>query len=107
MKKIHIAIGVADIGAAVKDYSARLGCRPTLVVMNEYALWRTDTVNFSIRHAPDAAGTLRHLGWEDSTVTEFTQEKDVNGIVWELFNAGLQADEIRETWPQVSYTPED
>ncbi|WP_232308906.1 hypothetical protein [Picosynechococcus sp. PCC 73109] len=35
--------------------------------------------------------------------TEFTQEVDVNGIIWERFNAQHQADEINEIWPAADY----
>jgi hypothetical protein len=43
------------------------------------------------------------LGWEDASVSQFTQDVDVNGITWERFNAKLQANEIKETWPQSNY----
>ena len=95
MKKIHIAIGVSDISRSVKDYSERLGCQPVVVIANEYALWRTDILNFSIRYDAANPGMLRHLGWEDSSACEFTQEKDVNGIVWERFTTEQQSNEIK------------
>jgi catechol 2,3-dioxygenase-like lactoylglutathione lyase family enzyme len=99
MKRIHIAIGVSDIERSVEDYSRRLGCPPEVVVPGEYALWVTAEVNFSIRQSHDQPGTLRHLGWEDDTASQFTQDADVNGIVWERFSHALQAKEIDETWP--------
>ena len=105
MKKIHIAVGVLDIPSSVKDYSHRLGCLPVVVIPNEYALWRTATINFSIRRDSKTPGMLRHLGWEDLSVSEFTQEKDINGITWERFNAEHQAKEIKDTWPQSNYVP--
>ena len=105
MRKIHIAIGVLNIASSVEDYSRRLGCLPAVVISNEYALWRTSTINFSIRLDPNAPGALRHLGWEDSSVCEFTQDKDVNGIIWEQFNADQQAKEIKDTWPLSKYIP--
>ena len=100
MKKIHIAIGVSDIAQSVADYSQRLGCQPAVVVPNEYALWRTDSINFSIRRDSENAGKLRHLGWEDSSVSQFTKETDANGVVWERFSKELQAKEIKDAWPQ-------
>jgi hypothetical protein len=100
MKRFHISISVQNIAASVEDYSARLDCQPCVVVLGEYALWRTDTVNFSIRQSVDQVGKLRHLGWEDQTATGFTQAIDVNGIAWERFSAETQADEIRSLWPQ-------
>ena len=69
MNKSHIAIGVSDITRSVAYYSKRLGCAPEVVVQNEYALWRTDSVNFSIRRDTQNTGKLRHLGWEDSSAT--------------------------------------
>src|SRR6185436_2618363 len=98
--KFHIAISVTDIASSVEDYTNRLGKSPNVVIPNEYALWRTQHLNFSIRRSPKDPGTLRHLGWEDPSVSQFTNEKDVNGIVWERFSAELQDKEINETWPK-------
>lgn len=106
MRKLHIAIGVNDIAASVADYTQRLGIGPVLVVPGEYALWRTDTINLSIRRvAADTAGQLRHLGWEDDACAAFTVETDVNGIQWECFSSEQQAGEICATWPDAGYTP--
>jgi len=106
MKKLHIAISTSDIEETVKDYSNRLGARPTVVVKDEYALWRTDSLNLSIRQDPGCRpGELRHLGWEDPLASEFSSETDVNGVLWERFSAQQQADEINETWPGTNYKP--
>ncbi len=104
LQRFHLAIGVADIQKSVEDYSRRLGCPPVLVIEGEYALWRTPTLNFSIRKTVTAtAGIVRHLGWEDASATEFSVETDVNGILWERFSAGQQADEIHTLWPRTQY----
>jgi len=104
MKKLHIAISTDNIEESVKDYSARLGAEPCSIVLNEYALWRTDTLNFSIRQDPKCSpGQLRHLGWEDNSASNFSEEKDVNGITWERFSAQQQAEEINEFWPEANY----
>ena len=106
MKKLHIAISTNQIEASVDDYSQRLGCEPCSFIPGEYALWRTEQLNLSIRQDDTcAAGELRHLGWEDPKANEFSQETDVNGIVWENFSAQHQADEINEIWPQANYDP--
>lgn len=106
MRRIHIALGVADIAASVADYTRRVGAEPVVVIAGEYALWRTDTLNLSIRRvAGEVAGTLRHLGWEDAACTAFTVETDTNGIAWEHFSAAQQAGEIRATWPDSGYDP--
>jgi len=106
MKKIHIAISTDKVAETVADYSSRLGAEPCVFISGEYALWRTDTLNVSIRYDTSATpGSLRHLGWEDSSATEFTQDTDVNGIVWERFNADQQAAEINELWSDAGYQP--
>ena len=108
MKKIHIAISTMNISATVKDYSQRLNCQPSVIVANEYALWRTKCLNLSVRQDPGCKpGELRHLGWEDSSANEFTSVTDVNGILWENFSAQQQANEIKAIWPDTEYSPDD
>ncbi len=107
MKKLHVALSTDDVAASVVDYSRRLGCEPTLVVDEIYALWRTDQLNLSIRRADGVLpGQLRHLGWEDDTAEAFSAEEDVNGITWERFAAHHQADEINQAWPAAKYRVE-
>lgn len=104
MQKFHIAISTPNLEQTIADYSFRLGAQPSLVIPGEYALWRTETLNFSIRHDPVALpGSLRHLGWEDTSAKEFSQDQDVNGIIWEQFSAEQQATEIKALWPDASY----
>ena len=108
MKRIHIALASADIAATVTDYSARLDCAPSLVIPGEYALWRTDSVNLSVRQdATCRPGELRHLGFEDPSASEFSATTDVNGILWEHFSADVQADEIEAAWPGNGYRARD
>lgn len=97
-KKLHVALGVADVESSVSDYSARLSCSPTVHVRGEYALWRTQQVNLSIRRAQSMG--LRHLGWEDPSAAAFSSDTDVNGIVWEHFAAEHQLAEIADLWPE-------
>ncbi|QFI37270.1 VOC family protein [Moritella marina ATCC 15381] len=107
MEKLHIAIATNSIEDTIKDYNERLGCEPCSFIVNEYALWRTESLNFSVRQDPTCKpGELRHLGWEDSTASQFSQTTDVNGIVWENFSAQQQADEINEIWPEANFSPE-
>lgn len=104
MKKIHLAIATNNIAATVEDYTQRLGCAPVLVIPTEYALWRNDFLNISIRQDSNCKpGELRHMGWEDSEVQEFTTTTDVNGILWESFTAEHQSEEIEEAWPGTGY----
>lgn len=106
MRRLHLALATDNIEATIDDYSRRLGSPPCTTIPGEYALWRTDTLNLSVRHDFTLPpGSLRHLGWEDPTATAFSMETDVNGIVWERFDAHHQAEEIQALWPEASYTP--
>ena len=106
MKKIHIAIATNDIDETVKDYSSRLGFEPSLVIPDEYALWRNEKINLSIRKDNKCApGKLRHLGLEDPEAAGFTASKDTIGILWESFSAQHQAEEIEAAWPGTNYVP--
>ena len=98
MKRFHFALNVKNLNSSIRDYSRRLGCKPSVVVPGKYALWRTRVLNFSIRVA-SPAGKLRHVGWEDSSARRFSKDKDVNGVVWEHFSAAQQKAEIRALWP--------
>ncbi|WP_433933900.1 hypothetical protein AB3662_05650 [Sorangium cellulosum] len=100
MRRIHIALGVRSLADSIADYTQRLAAQPRVVVPDQYALWRTDTVNFSIRQVPagDAPG-LRHLGWEDDAASAFSDTRDCNGIVWEEFGPEQQLQEILGLWP--------
>ncbi len=97
-----MALSTDNIESSIEDYSKRLGVPPCAIVQGEYALWRTESLNLSVRHDPAfPPGSLRHLGWEDPTATAFTTDTDVNGIVWERFAAHHQAEEIQALWPEV------
>ena len=105
---MHIAISTNKINETINDYTIRLGVEPCLFVPNEYALWRTDSLNVSIRQDSSYThGDFRHLGWEDDFAEEFSQDTDVNRIIWEYFDAQQQADEINELWPEINYQPAD
>ena len=108
MKKLHIAISTDKVELTVEDYSKRLGMDPCSYVQGEYALWRTDCLNVSVRRDDSCqSGELRHLGWEDASAPAFSEERDVNGITWERFSAQQQAEEINELWPEANYQPVD
>ncbi|MGH1486089.1 MAG: hypothetical protein ACRBCI_07690 [Cellvibrionaceae bacterium] len=102
MKRFHLALTTRDLPASITDYTSRFGVKPELVVKNEYALWRTDSLNISVRmDLKSEPGLLRHLGWEDPSVSSFSEEADVNGILWERFSAELQKDETIALWPSL------
>ena len=98
-KRLHVALAVRDLDASIRDYSERLGVPPSCVVPGTYALFRTNQVNLSISVNPDAAGTLRHLGFEDPGAPASSVERDVNGIEWERFTPEQQLGEILQRWP--------
>ena len=98
MKRFHIALAVANLDNSIVDYSLRLGEEPTVVVSDKYAMWRTDTLNFSINQMPDRAGQLRHVGFEDESVQGFSSDYDTNGLEWELFSPLAQDQKIIEIY---------
>ena len=98
MKRFHIALAVANLDNSIADYSLRLGEEPTVVVSEKYAMWRTDTLNFSINQIPDRAGQLRHVGFEDESVQAFSSDYDTNGLEWELFSPQAQDQKIVEIY---------
>ena len=98
MKRFHIALAVANLDNSIADYSLRLGEEPTVVVSDKYAMWRTDTLNFSINQIPDRAGQLRHVGFEDESVQGFSSDYDTNGLEWELFSPQAQDQKIVEIY---------
>lgn len=106
MKKLHLAIATRNIEATVDDYSQRFGCKPCVVIAEQYALWRTESLNLSVRYdALCQPGELRHMGWEDAEAAAFSTDIDVNGVTWEAFTAQQQAEEIEEFWPGTGYDP--
>ena len=98
MKRFHIALAVENLDSSIADYSLRLGQNPTVVVSDKYAMWRTDTLNFSINQIPDRAGQLRHVGFEDESVQGFSSDYDTNGLEWELFSPEAQDQKIVEIY---------
>ena len=106
MKRLHLAIATKNIEATVSDYSKRFGCEPCVIVPAQYALWRTKSLNVSVRQDSSCkSGELRHMGWEDPTAVTFSEDSDVNGVTWETFTAEQQAEEIEEAWPGTMYVP--
>jgi len=98
-RRIHIALAVARLDAAIPEFTARLGVEPSVVAKGAYALFVTPEVNLSLSELPEQAGQLRHLGFEEPKAAGFGVETDSSGFVWETFSAAQQADEIMERWP--------
>jgi hypothetical protein len=99
MKRFHLAIGVKNITESIKDYTKRLNIKPEVVIDEEYALFRTSTLNLSIRKVSSNNLGFRHVGWESDDYDKFSEEKDCNGLIWETFNSKSQRDEINSIWP--------
>ena len=102
-RRLHVALAVRDLDESIRDYSVRLGGPPCCIVSGTYALWRTDSFNLSISVIPTAAGTLRHLGFEDSAAATMTVEADANGFEWERFTKEQQRSEILKLWPHARF----
>ena len=98
MKRFHIALAVSDLEVSIKDYSQRLAQAPTVIVPEKYAMWRTDTLNFSINQIPERAGQLRHVGFEDEAKNGFSSDFDTNGLEWEHFSPNAQDQKIVEMY---------
>ena len=96
MKRFHIALAVGDLNSSIKDYSTRLEQQPTVVVSDKYAMWRTDTLNFSINQIPERVGQLRHVGFEDEAKEGFSSDFDTNGLEWEHFSPDTHDQKIVE-----------
>jgi len=103
MKRLHIALAVKNLEASIIEFSRRLSSEPVAVANNRYALWRTQTVNLSISENPEKAGTLRHLGFEDSEASQLSSEYDSNGFEWEHFTVEQQRQEILQYYPDADY----
>ncbi|HUZ19523.1 MAG TPA: hypothetical protein VMU75_03000 [Acidimicrobiales bacterium] len=94
MRRVHVALAVDDLEATIRGYTERLGADPVAVVAGRYALWRTAEVNLSVNSDVGASERLRHLGFEDDEVVARAESTDVNGVMWESFNAAWQDEGI-------------
>jgi len=59
MKRLHLALGVADVVASADDYLQRFVCQPDLLIPGTYGLWCTDPVNMSNRKVGHEEGGAR------------------------------------------------
>ncbi|MDJ0910335.1 MAG: ArsI/CadI family heavy metal resistance metalloenzyme [Woeseiaceae bacterium] len=73
MKRIHINVGVADIGRSVEFYRTLFGVEPA-VHKDDYAKWMLDDprVNFSINLTESHRG-LDHVGVQAETEEELAE----------------------------------
>lgn len=98
-QRVHIALAVGDLAAAISDHEKRLGSGPLLVIPGHYALFRTEALNLSLRVVPGGDSPVRHLGFEVDEAEHFTEERDASGVVWECFTFEQQLAEIEAAWP--------
>ena len=98
--RFHLAMAVHQLQPSVDDYTARLGQPPVALVPGRYALWRTPEINLSVSVTDPtvAAGSLRHVGFEDPAAVPGPRQTDVNGVQWEAFTAADQDAEIVRTY---------
>ena len=73
MKRLHVHVGVNDLGQSIGFYSTLFGAKPT-VVKEDYAKWMLDDprVNFAISSGQHAAKGIEHLGIQVETAEELT-----------------------------------
>ena len=70
MKRLHVHVGVEDLGRSIRFYSTLFGAEPT-VAKSDYAKWMLDDprVNFAIS-ASNARKGIEHLGIQSDSVEE-------------------------------------
>lgn len=121
MKRLHVHVGVEDLGRSIAFYSNLFAAEPS-VVKADYAKWMLDDprVNFAISSGNHAAKGIEHLGIQAENADELTEvygrlkaadrpvldegattccyaksEKswiaDPDGIVWEAFYTNGEA----------------
>ena len=100
--KVHIAISVSDISKSVNQYTVFLKQKPILVIPDQYASWRTNKINLSLRKTNEMLGTIRHLGFEDDSFSSFNTFTDNNGVLWDTFNKVDQKHKIQTIWPFIN-----
>ncbi|QCB55783.1 glyoxalase/bleomycin resistance/dioxygenase family protein [Sphingopyxis sp. PAMC25046] len=71
MKRLHVHVGVEDLGASIGFYSTMFGAEPT-VVKDDYAKWMLEDprVNFAISAGNHARKGIEHLGIQVESAEE-------------------------------------
>jgi catechol 2,3-dioxygenase-like lactoylglutathione lyase family enzyme len=70
MKRFHVNVSVADLGASTRFYNTLFGVEPA-VLKDDYAKWMLEDprVNFSITQSSRSSG-LNHVGLQADTMQE-------------------------------------
>jgi catechol 2,3-dioxygenase-like lactoylglutathione lyase family enzyme len=74
MKRLHVHVGVEDLGRSIGFYSTLFGADPS-VVKPDYAKWMLDDprVNFAISEGRHAGKGIEHLGIQVEHAGELTE----------------------------------
>lgn len=74
MKRLHVHVGVSDLGRSIGFYSTLFGAGPT-VVKPDYAKWMLDDprVNFAISSGRHQAKGIEHLGIQAEDRSELAE----------------------------------
>jgi catechol 2,3-dioxygenase-like lactoylglutathione lyase family enzyme len=74
MKRLHVHVGVEDLGRSISFYSTLFGAEPAMV-KPDYAKWMLDDprVNFAISAGRHAAKGIEHLGIQAESAAELTE----------------------------------
>lgn len=74
MKRLHVHVGVNDLGHSIRFYSTLFGVEPT-VTKDDYAKWMLDDprVNFAISAGNHARKGIEHLGIQAESPEELTE----------------------------------
>ena len=98
-KRMHISLGVGDLDASIRFYTAFFGASPT-TVKDDYAKWMLDDprANFSISSSCGRPG-LNHLG------VQVENGEDLSDMSARLRDAGLETSEQHDV--SCCYTRQD
>ena len=74
MKRLHVHVGVEDLGRSIGFYSTLFGSEPN-VVKDDYAKWMLDDprVNFAISAGRHPHKGIQHLGIEAESTVELAE----------------------------------
>ena len=74
MKRLHVHVGVDDLGRSIRFYSTLFGAEPT-VVKDDYAKWMLDDprVNFAVSAGQHAKKGIQHLGVQVESPEELSE----------------------------------
>jgi len=77
MKRLHVHVGVADLGRSIRFYSTLFAAEPS-VVKADYAKWMLEDprVNFAISAGTHPTSGIQHLGIEAESTNELAQVQD-------------------------------